>query len=139
MEANAIGGLLTLAGTTALIAAAIGVVLYWRSLRDLAFGLVRKVLPPAPALPDPFGPPIEQIAADARRIRAELMAAPPGLPTARLRGWRQAYDDVLASGCCALELDNRLDLLPPGPERDAERERVERLLERSGLRIHSAA
>lgn len=139
MSGNTLEGLLVLAGMTALLAVPIGVILYWRNVHDGAVEVVRRLRTPAPALPRPTGPPIEQIAADARRIRAELVDPPPGLPVARLNGWQRAYDDVLASGCRALQLDDRLDVLPPGRERDIERERVELMLERSGLRIRSAA
>lgn len=139
MSTNTLEGLLQLAGMTALFVVPIGVVLYWSAIRDLAVGVARRLGIPAPEQESPSGPPIERIAADARRIRVQLMNPPAGLPVARLDGWRRAYDDVLASGCRALELDDRLDFLPLGPERDAERERVEVMLERSGLRIRSAA
>ena len=50
-----------------------------------------------------------------------------------MRGWLEAYDDVLVTACRTLELEHRLESLPPGPERDLERERVERMLVRAGL------
>jgi hypothetical protein len=104
--------------------------------RALALGRALHVVPPPPA--PPSGPPIERIAADARRIRAQLRHSPPGLPVARLRGWRAAYDDVLVAACHALDLDQRLDVLPEGPLRDLERERVERRLEAAGFLRRSA-
>lgn len=55
------------------------------------------------------------------------------MPVARLRGWVEAYDEVLVAACAALELDQRLDAMRPGPVRDLERERVERMLVRAGL------
>lgn len=91
----------------------------------------KRLAPTAP--PVPPGPPIERIAADARRIRAELRRAPADLPVARRRGWLEAYDDVLVMACRSLDLAQRLDVLPEGSTHDLERERVERLLEATGL------
>ncbi len=87
----------------------------------------------------PLGPPIERIAADARRIRAEIRRAPPGIPVARMRGWVEAYDDVLVTACRALGLAERLGTLPEGPEHDLERERVERMLMRAGVLLRPSA
>ncbi|WP_181309619.1 hypothetical protein [Nocardioides campestrisoli] len=92
----------------------------------------------APQPPSPVGPPIERIAADARRIRAEIKQAPPGAPVARMRGWLAAYDDVLVSACERLGIEQRLVQLAPGPVRDLERERVERMLVRAGFPLASA-
>lgn len=100
-------------------------------------GRVLHLVEPPPA--SPCGPPIERVAADARRIRAEIMQAPPGLPVARRRGWVQAYDDVLATACRELGLEERLGDLPEGAKRDLERERVERMLTRAGLQLRSSA
>ena len=97
---------------------------------------VLHLLEPEPA--PPAGPPIEQIAADAERIRAQLRRAAPGTPVARLRGWRAAYDEVLVAACQALDLEQRLRELPEGLLRDLERERVERLLTGAGLLRSSA-
>jgi hypothetical protein len=83
--------------------------------------------------PHPSGPPIERIAADVRRIGAQIRQAPPGIPVAKLRGWLEAYDDVLVAACEALGLEERLDVLPEGGEHDLERERIERMLARAGL------
>ena len=52
---------------------------------------------------------------------------------------RRAYDGVLAECCAALELTHLLGVLPPGPELDVERARVEGLLEDSGLTLPFAA
>jgi hypothetical protein len=81
----------------------------------------------------PAGPPVERIAADVHRIRQAIRTAPAGTPVARRRGWLLAYDDVLVLACHALDLEQRLELLPPCPQRDLERERVERMLVREGL------
>ena len=104
--------------------------------RALRLGRALHLLGPEPA--PPAGPPIERIAADAERIRAQLRHARPGTPVARLRGWRAAYDDVLVTACQALGLQQHLRELPEGPVRDLERERVERLLTGAGLLRSSA-
>lgn len=93
------------------------------------------VSPPAPV---PVGPPIERIAADVRRIRTDLRHAPPGMPMARLRGWSAAYDDVLVAACRALDLEQSLESRLTMVERELERERVERMLVRSGLLVPGA-
>jgi len=93
----------------------------------------------APAAPVPSGPPIERIAVDARRIRSQLRHAPPEVPVARLRGWVKAYDDVLVTACRSLGIEERLGELPEGPTRELERERVERMLEATGLLLRSNA
>lgn len=107
--------------------------------RDRALRLGRALHLAEPATPHPAGPPIEQVAADLRRIQTQIREAPPGIPVARLRGWREAYDDLLATACHALDLEQRLGALPAGAERDLERERVERMLVQAGLRLRSPA
>ncbi|MFA6575318.1 MAG: hypothetical protein WCS84_07835 [Nocardioides sp.] len=87
----------------------------------------------APQAPVPLGPPIERIAADLRRIRADLRQAPSGMPVARLRGWWAAYDDVLVTACRALGLEQCLESLLTPAARELERARVERTLVRAGL------
>lgn len=115
------------------------VLLSWDTYRERA-RWVRRALQPGELSPmRPSGPPIERIAADARRIRAEIRHAPPGLPIARMRGWVEAYDDVLVSACRALGLEERLDVLPDGTERDLERERVERMLTVTGVLLRPSA
>lgn len=105
--------------------------------RGLRVGRALHLAPPPP--PQPTGPPIERLAADAQRIRAQLRHAPPGLPVAKRRGWIEAYDDVLVAACHALGIQERLSALPEGAQRDLERERIERLLERSGFLLRPSA
>ena len=105
--------------------------------RGRRVGRVLHVSEPEP--PHPAGPPIEQIAADLRRIRSHIDHAPPGMPLARRRGWLEAYDDVLVTACHALDLEERIRAFPEGAERAMERERIERMLVRAGLRLESAA
>jgi hypothetical protein len=105
----------------------------WPAYRARALRIGRAMHLAAPPAPVPSGPPIERIAHDARRIRTEIRQAPEGIPIAKLRGWYEAYDDVLVTACHCLGLKERLGVLPEGPEHDLERQRVERMLEETGL------
>ena len=89
--------------------------------------------------PAPPGRPIEAIARDAHRLGLAFHYAPPTLSFARFEGMRRAYDIVLAEACRALDVAHLLAVLPPGPELDRERQRVESLLDWAGLRIDDAA
>jgi len=126
-------------GVVVAVLVALWVLADWRSYRERALraGRALHVIEPPP--PRPSGSPIEQIAADIRRIRTQIRHAPPGMPVARMRGWLEAYDDVLVSACHALGLEERIQAVPEGAERNLERERVERMLVRAGLRLGSAA
>jgi len=130
--------LLVKVGIVVGILAALWVLPDWDAYRERARRVGRALHLVAPAAPIPSGPPIEEIAADARRIRSQIRHAPPGLPVAKRRGWVEAYDDVLVAACHTLELEQRLGTLPEGSEHDMERERVERMLERHGLPVRIA-
>ena len=52
---------------------------------------------------------------------------------AQLEGNRMAYDRVLVEACTALGVDHLIEVLPPGPELDGERRRVELVLDAWGL------
>jgi hypothetical protein len=125
--------LLIKVGVILAILAALWVLPDWAAYRARALRVARALRLAEPEPPRPIGPPIERLAADARRIRAEIRHAPAGIPVAKLRGWLEAYDDVLVTACHTLELEERLGTLPEGIEHDMERERVERMLERHGL------
>lgn len=80
------------------------------------------------------GPPIEQLAADLRRVHRILRHLAPGTPIVRWRATRQAYDALLMQACAAVEVGHRLDELPPeGFEREMERLRIEEALRSAGL------
>ncbi len=111
----------------------------WAAYRARAQRLGRRLRLVPPEEPVPAGPPIERIAADAQRIRSQIRQAPSGIPNAKLRGWLEAYDDVLIAACRSLDLEQRLDLLPAGDVHDLERQRVERMLEAAGLLSRSPA
>lgn len=107
----------------------------WRRYRDRAVRAGRALHLTGPTPPAVPGPPIQQIAADIRRIRGQIDDARPGVPAARRRGWLAAYDDVLVDACRALALEEHLRTLPEGRDRALERERVERMLTDAGVRM----
>ncbi|CAN5673735.1 hypothetical protein BH10ACT10_BH10ACT10_21900 [soil metagenome] len=91
---------------------------------------IRRALPSTPRAP---GRPIEEIARDAHRIGTRFHGLPARNSFAQLEGRRMAYDGVLVEACAALGVDHLLEVLPPGPELDGERHRVESVLGAAGL------
>lgn len=89
---------------------------------------------PEPELP-PVGRPIEQIAADLRRLgrKLEIYSIDAYRPSAvKQLTVMQVYDERLAEACGALEIDHRLGATL-GPARRAERQRVRIALLNAGL------
>jgi hypothetical protein len=80
------------------------------------------------------GEPIEQIAADLRRLRAAI-ADDEHRSAAHQMGNRLAYDRVLIEACTMLDIEHELHEETSGLERDIERLRVEADLERAGVVI----
>jgi hypothetical protein len=78
------------------------------------------------------GVPIEQLAADLRRLRA-ILGSDAHRSAAHQMGNRLAYDKLLTQVCEMLEIEHELDGESIGFERDIERIRVEAELERAGL------
>ena len=78
------------------------------------------------------GVPIEQLAADLRRLRA-IVGSDAHRSAAHQMGNRLAYDKLLRQVCEMLEIEHELDGDSIGFERDIERIRVEAELERAGL------
>ena len=78
------------------------------------------------------GLPIEQLAADLRRLRA-ILGTDAHRSAAHQMGNRLAYDKLLMQVCEMLEIEHDLDGDSIGIERDIERIRVEAELERAGL------
>jgi hypothetical protein len=107
----------------------------WRLITAAATRLGRRRPPP----PRPLGRPIELIARDAQRLGLRFRYVPAGASFAKFEGRRLAYDDVLAEACRSLGIEHLLKVLPPGPELDIERLRVEAVLERAGLRLDDVA
>jgi hypothetical protein len=126
-----LSGVLGLAAVTAMLAIVLWVVFYGGSARLY----VRRHLP-APIAP--AGPPIEALAADLKRLRAATRSVAPGTSLVRRNATLAAYDDTLVQACLALGLSDTLTDLPPGTDREAERLRVEALLEAAGLRFTSS-
>jgi hypothetical protein len=78
------------------------------------------------------GVPIEQLAADLRRLRA-ILGTDAHRSAAHQMGNRLAYDKLLMQVCEMLEIEHDLEGESIGFERDIERIRVEAELERAGL------
>lgn len=131
--------LMTKVGVIVAVLVVLWVLADWGRYRDRLIRAGRALHVADPPPPHPSGPPIEQVAADLRRIQTQIRQAPPGMPVARKRGWLEAYDDMLVTACHELGMEERLRAIPEGAERSMERERVERMLTRAGLRLHSSA
>jgi hypothetical protein len=78
------------------------------------------------------GIPIEQLAADLRRLRA-ILGTDAHRSAAHQMGNRLAYDKLLMQVCEMLEIEHELEGDSIGFERDIERIRVEAELERAGV------
>ena len=100
--------------------------------RSAAFGRRVHLLPKQ--IPPPTGPPLEKLAADLRRLRAEVRFPRAGVAMARQRGIVAAYDGVLISTAAVLEVPTTLgELSEDGIDHEAERLRLEHALEQAGL------
>ncbi len=104
----------------------------WRTTRCLLWVRGRVWRGPDPAVV-PLHRPIEQVGPDVRRLHRAFHRG--GMRFAKYEGCRLAYDGVLAEAAEILEITHLLDVLPPGSERDVERERIEHVLEQAGLRL----
>ena len=124
--------MLVLALVTVMLGATVGAALHQREIGAVLHRLHRRLSPPPQV---PAGPPIERIAGDLRRLRAEMLALTPGTPMARRIGVSRAYDDLLAEACRALDVPDTLSGLAAGTERDAERLMVMSALRSAGLQV----
>lgn len=97
-----------------------------RRNRSRTADVARTPLPPGPHRP------VERVAADLRRLAAELAVVPSGTPVARRRGLLAAYDDVLVEAAEILEVPHELTTVPHAV-REVERLRVLAALEDAGL------
>lgn len=102
----------------------------WRTNRQLAAERRRNLK----AMRQQTGLPIEQLAADLRRLRAAI-ASDEHRSAAHQIGNRLAYDRILMQACAMLGIEHELDEETSGMERDIERLRVEADLERAGVVI----
>jgi hypothetical protein len=78
------------------------------------------------------GRPVEQLAADLRRLRVAVATDQRRSATHQLAN-RVAYDQLLMQACQMLNVPHELGKNTAGPERDIERIRVEAELERAGI------
>ena len=123
--------LLAMAAVTVVGALGLGLVLHQRELAVRGRHWLDRVLP-SPELTR--ARPIEQLARDLVRVRADVLAIRPGTPMARRRGITQAYDELLAEACRELGLDDPLSGTPLD-RRQGARTQVEQALARAGLRL----
>jgi hypothetical protein len=77
--------------------------------------------------------PVQEVAADLRRLAHELATVPAGAPFIRWQALQTAYDRVLTEAAELLEVPHAMADLPMGTARDIERLRVVCTLEASGL------
>jgi hypothetical protein len=89
--------------------------------------------------PEPANRPVEQIAEDVRVRGVRFHALPEHASYAKRAAVSAAYDLSLAELCASLGQAHLLTVLPPGPELDAERRRVELVLMSFGLPPADAA
>lgn len=131
-------GLLAYVAATAGAALLFGAVLYSGAIAGGVRRLSRRLhlLPPTEP---PQSEPIEQLAADVRRLARDVRRFPPGFPMTRRRATIAAYDDALLDACRALDVTTSLAGLPDGVDRDVERLRVEDRLRHAGLVMDDAA
>ncbi len=94
-------------------------------------GLIRHRQPP-PAPPAAFRS-LPRLTRDVERLATAFHRE--GLRFAKYEGVRIAYDGVLGELCAVLDLPHLIGVLPPGPELDDERTRVEVLLRRAGWSV----
>lgn len=83
--------------------------------------------------------PIETVVEELRRRGLRYHGLDPRSSFAKVEAVRGAYDRSLAECCAALGVTHLLGVLPAGPELDAERQRVEGLLDACGVRLPHAA
>ncbi|HEY0637039.1 MAG TPA: hypothetical protein VGD67_05275 [Pseudonocardiaceae bacterium] len=83
----------------------------------------------------PQGEPLERLAADLRRLRAELVERPPET-NVRRTALLLAYDSVLTAVCARLDIPTELDVAEPC-EREFERLRAEAAVELAGVPLVS--
>src|SRR5436305_9854645 len=80
------------------------------------------------------GRPIEQLAADFRRLR-DAVASDAHRSAERQLADRMAYDRVLVELCDMISIDHHLGAQVVGRERDLERFRLEAEIERAGINL----
>jgi hypothetical protein len=79
--------------------------------------------------------PVQQVAADVRRLGRQLTAVPAGAPMVRRRALQAAYDDVLMEAAGMLGVPHALTTELQGRRREVERLRLLAALEAAGLAV----
>lgn len=97
-------------------------------------GWIRRRLRRTPE-PTPQCPPIQDLARNLRRVHRTLAEYEPGTSMVRRTSTRQAYDLLLIQACSAVGVEQRLDEVHEGIDRDIERLRIEESLRSAGLTI----
>lgn len=133
MDSAVLFGFLKVIGISLIPVGVIAALIHAGELYERAVALGRRLHLLRPAAPPPTGPPLEKLAADLRRLRAEVRHPRPGIAMARQRGIVSAYDGVLVSTARVLGVATTLGELPEGLDHEAERLRVEDALEKAGL------
>jgi hypothetical protein len=88
----------------------------------------------APSAPsEPARRPLQDVAADLRRLTRQLALVPSGAPLVRWQALWAAYDGVLLEAAAQLEVPHELTSAPLGMPRDLERLRLLAALEGAGL------
>lgn len=77
--------------------------------------------------------PVQEVAADLRRLDRQFALVPSGATLVRWRALWSAYDRVLMEAADLLEVSHALEEAPVGVARDIERLRVVSALEARGL------
>ena len=104
-----------------------------RALPGVRRSLIRLHLWPRPPAA-PVGLPLEQLAADLRRLYGGAHFPQKGMRMPKQRGLLMAYDQRLVETARALEVATTLDDLPAeGFDREAERLRLEHALTEAGI------
>jgi hypothetical protein len=133
MEGDLLVGFAKVIGISLVPVALFGAALHARGFFEKSTELGRRVHLIPPAAPAAPGPPLEKLAADLRRLRAEVRSPRPGIAMAKQRGIVAAYDEVLVETARALGVPTTLAEVPDGLDHEAERLRLEVALERAGL------
>jgi hypothetical protein len=133
MDNSVLFGFLKVIGISLIPVGIIAALIHASELYERAVALSRRLHLLRPAAPPPTGRPLETLAADLRRLRAEVRHPRPGIAMARQRGIVSAYDGVLVCTARALNVPTTLADLPDGIDHEAERLRLELALEEAGL------
>jgi hypothetical protein len=140
MDSSVLVGLLKVTGLSLVPVAIVAAFIHARLLIERLVGLARLMHLLNTPDPAPAGPPLEDLAADLRRLRPEVRSPRPGVGAARQRGIVAAYDGVLLQVATALGVPTTLAEVPEGLDHEAERLRLEHALELAGLswQVHRA-